>query len=461
MTPLKDTAVLESAGSNSSSSTSHEHHVQVNPSSNRSTDSTSSSPSHPNPSRLSMEDYYVRHSMTITPLPTIPHDSPPSYESLHEVSSAASSSSSWSSLTKTSSIQPREDEGNESLPGYSSAISLEAVFSKKQELEGAVHKATDRNWSRVYVTLQGTALRFYNFTSPSVFARHQLVQKTPDLPSGTKRGVLIRSYNLQHAEVGIAADYLKRPYVIRVRAEADQFLLSCKRIETFVQWLPSLCAAIDLAPPLDEREIPKDHSVPRSGRVRRRTPRVTAPPPVSVPEESPQDTDASTPVDPLGLSPHSSSSTLATSIPTASTSTASLALVITSTAEDAQDASSSSPTPSPPPRRRPQPSHQRFILPQAPTAANPSISPTDGKWRPVHKWGPMYDMMYARRCMAILTHRSPRKSNMVIWKGTQWAVDWATGKMARLAPPDYEELGMGMGMRSASGSGSGSVVMSR
>jgi hypothetical protein len=49
-------------------------------------------------------------------------------------------------------------------------------------------------------------------------------------------------------------------------------------------------------------------------------------------------------------------------------------------------------------------------------------------------------MMYAKRCMAILTHRSPRKSNLVIMKGKQWIVDWATGALTRCEPPDYGEL---------------------
>lgn len=41
--------------------------------------------------------------------------------------------------------------------------------------------------------------------------------------------------------------------------------------------------------------------------------------------------------------------------------------------------------------------------------------------------------------MAILTSRSPRKSNLVIMKGKQWAVDWATGVFTRCEPPDYGE----------------------
>jgi len=49
-------------------------------------------------------------------------------------------------------------------------------------------------------------------------------------------------------------------------------------------------------------------------------------------------------------------------------------------------------------------------------------------------------MMYAKRCMAVLTHRSPRKSNLVIMKGKRWMVDWATGRLERCEPPDYGEV---------------------
>lgn len=98
-------------------------------------------------------------------------------------------------------IQPREDEGREVLPPYSTAISLENVFLKKMELEDAVHKASDRNWHKVLVTLQGTALQFHKYKSSALFK--------PDSPAMSKKGRFLQSYNLQYADVGIAADYVK------------------------------------------------------------------------------------------------------------------------------------------------------------------------------------------------------------------------------------------------------------
>lgn len=152
--------------------------------------------------RVSMDTYYEQNvGDDEAKFPTAePQEPPPSYEPLQQIPSPR----------RKFNIQPREDEGREELPGYSCAISLEAVFAKKLELEGAVHRAYDRNWYKVFVTLQGTALMLHKYKKGGLFEKVDGERKsTRDLPSGAKRGSLIKSYNLQHAEVGVAADYLK------------------------------------------------------------------------------------------------------------------------------------------------------------------------------------------------------------------------------------------------------------
>ncbi|KAF8851985.1 hypothetical protein BDZ45DRAFT_717165 [Acephala macrosclerotiorum] len=322
-----------------------------------------------------------------------------------------------------------EDEGREVLPPYSCEISVQSVFLKKMELEGAVHKAQDRNWYKVLATLQGTALSFYKYQKPGMFssARDATGRKTgPDFPPGLKRGQFLRSYNLQHADVGIAADYLKKRYVIRVRAEADQFLLSCHKIETFVLWLQSLFAAIDLAPPLDDREIPRDLSIPR--RTRRRIARTgfsDAPANTALVRE--QEEIISTQFPPLAVAEtQASGSGTDVSRPESIAEQDNIIEELEST--------SSSPAIS-----RPAMSSSPYLPSTPTTTPNPNIT-SDGKWRPQHQWTHFYDMMYAKRCMAVLTHRSPRKSNLVIMKGKRWVVDWATGKLEREGPPDYGEV---------------------
>ncbi len=106
-------------------------------------------------------------------------------------------------------IQPREDQGREQLPAYSCSIMMRAIFSKKMELETAVHTAFDRRWYQVYAELHGTALRFYKVKSAGLFAGGGGPGTSADDPPYLKPGELLKIYSLQHADVGIAADYLK------------------------------------------------------------------------------------------------------------------------------------------------------------------------------------------------------------------------------------------------------------
>ena len=47
----------------------------------------------------------------------------------------------------------------------------------------------------------------------------------------------LRIYTLQHAESGLASDYLKRKNVIRVRMEGEQFLLQMPSVQAVVDWI--------------------------------------------------------------------------------------------------------------------------------------------------------------------------------------------------------------------------------
>jgi hypothetical protein len=157
----------------------------------------------PSSSRVSMEEFYGQPS---SPEPAVCAidggvDSPPSYDADALLQSPY--------LRRKFNIQPREDEGREALPAYSSEISVENVFLRKMELEGAVHRAHDRNWYRVYVTLQGTALTFHKHKSSGLLSAWSSEGGRVDIAVPTKKGQFLKSYNLQHADVGIAADYFK------------------------------------------------------------------------------------------------------------------------------------------------------------------------------------------------------------------------------------------------------------
>ncbi|KFY80641.1 hypothetical protein V499_00532 [Pseudogymnoascus sp. VKM F-103] len=338
-------------------------------------------------------------------------------------------------------ITPRIEEGHETLPPYTCDLTLTAHFMRKSELEGPhlgepsefsnpLRRAPVRTWHRVQVTLRGTSLTI----APA--PRLSLKRSKPLAPP--------RSYSLQHAEAGIASDYLKRRYVIRIRVEADQLLLASDDAPTHIAWLEALAAAIDLAPALDERSLPEDASLPRPRRrglrdryvapgsaAARRTAAAQAavaaaeaavappprhvdvpeapepiPEPVSEPEPEPEPDHLAPPPSVLDSSPSSRTST-------------------------------DTPTPIVRPSHRPQPDPYNIYPPTlaARGARNPAIT-RDGKWRPIHNWSPLYDLIYAKRCMATLLNGSPRKGPFVIMQGERWVVDWETGKCARWVPKE-------------------------
>ena len=190
----------------------------------------------------------------------------------------------------------------------------------------------------------------------------------------------------------------RKNHVIRIRAESDQFLLSCQRIETFVYWLQALSTAMDLALPLDERELPRDFSVPRHQRRF---------------ESSDQSTSNIDGREMLIRDQHDTGSRLR-DMPS-----------LESIHAMARISARSAPSAVSVPRKR---------------QARPSVSPETGKWQPDHGWSARKDMIYAKHCMAILLARSPRKSNLVIMNGKQWLVDWDTGELTRCEPPNYDEM---------------------
>ncbi|EKM58014.1 uncharacterized protein PHACADRAFT_251968 [Phanerochaete carnosa HHB-10118-sp] len=83
---------------------------------------------------------------------------------------------------------------------------------------------------------------------------------------------LVRNYSLQHAESGLASDYLKRKNVIRVRMEGEQFLLQAQDVPNVIEWIEGIQAATNISLDLDERPMPKGPMFPRRRRRRPRRP---------------------------------------------------------------------------------------------------------------------------------------------------------------------------------------------
>jgi hypothetical protein len=269
----------------------------------------------------------------------------------------------------------------------------------------------------VYVELRGTALNVYSVKKERGWwssSKHDGPDIMPDNPPWVKKSTLEKSYSLLHADAGIAADYRKRRYVIRMRVETDQFLLSCVELGTFVTWLDGIFAAINVSPPIDERDFPRDFSVPRIQRIR------------WLRGQRPQ------PEDSIGFQRLTEQRRQDGS-------------------DEDEDGDGGGGAGEPPDLEYggdedgaavygPRTDHPIIGRLSTTSYPNESIDPETGKWKPQHGWSTTHDLLYARLCYSVLLFKSPRKSNYVIARGKRWYVDWGTGRMVRVLPPAYGEV---------------------
>ncbi|GAA5978136.1 hypothetical protein JCM11641_006635 [Rhodosporidiobolus odoratus] len=240
-------------------------------------------------------------------------DAPPAYSSVRGAPG----------LGRPQVIQPREEEGNEGLPGYTCSIHIEGYMPRKMEFTSPGVQAKDRAWKRQYVVLHGTSIKVYrsdlrthpiageedwsvipvdiagndgppplhfhegeygvapkdgeprskfpiSISDVKVKAKLRIVEGS----AAAMNNSLVRHYSLQNAESGLAADYIKRKHVVRVRAEGEQFLLQAKDDRGVIDMIEALQAATNVALDLDARPLPKFITLPR--RRRRRRPRPDA-----------------------------------------------------------------------------------------------------------------------------------------------------------------------------------------
>ncbi|KAK4047729.1 hypothetical protein OIV83_005237 [Microbotryomycetes sp. JL201] len=215
-------------------------------------------------------------------------------------------------------VYPREEEGQEPLPDYTCAIHFEGYLPRKMEFTSPGTQARDRSWRRVYMVLHGTSIKFYKYDlrthpipgeedwssltldmagsdgpPPLHFhpgdymaeegsqtahkfptsigdARAKAKSKIVQATTSSDHNALIRHYSLQNAESGLAADYIKRKHVVRVRAEGEQFLLQTNGDRGTIDLIEVLQAATNVSLDLDCRPLPKFITLPRRRRRRRR-----------------------------------------------------------------------------------------------------------------------------------------------------------------------------------------------
>jgi len=391
------------------------------------------------------QSYFNSFQTTCTPA----HDDPPSY----------------ATAARQKPVTRRDSHaGRESLPEYSSSVSAGALMLVNMESVSPLHSVSPSEWRDVYVEVRGTLLNFHRVKDGRPYR-------------------LLRSYTLQHAEVGLAPDayhtvlvpnsrlahlipnaarqkaYRKdaqlfraeEQFIMRLRVETDQILLAHKSEDKILEILHEIGAGIDIAPAIDERSISKQCTVPR----RRRRPA----------------TQASTDINNAALiaeqerilqqmfpsfAEHTSeqNETTIQSLSSASETPAREddEIDLSAIREDFSDLTPTSSTSlSPTTSNTTRPTYSRTTTASSTSSDHqqqteqmvyqtaPTNFDSEGKWAPPHLRTSAQIRRYVRRCAPLLTLDSVRASDIVMCNGKRMRINWREERLERwrLQPPSY------------------------
>ena len=214
------------------------------------------------------------------------------------------------------------------LPPYTPSVYKIGVVCRKIEWLSPYEPSPTRSWKNVIIELNSTQLNFYAIPGPvenhvlsfkpSVTPRERMFNDTEEeemtcINSGltssadlqffkytqrlgllnslddespntsssgfssltgksrSKNKRLLRSYSLQHARLGLATDYKKKPNVLRVRIESEQILLNFSTTQDLIDWHAAFCSGRDVSLDILQRELPRERTLPRRRRRRSRS----------------------------------------------------------------------------------------------------------------------------------------------------------------------------------------------
>lgn len=359
------------------------------------------------------------------------------------------------------------DVRKESLPGYTCTVSASARMLVNMESVNPLHRISQSEWRNVHVEVRGTLLNFYRVKD--------------DKPSK-----LLRSYTLQHAEIGLAPDafhtvltpnsklaqlipsvarqkaFKKDPqlfraeeqFILRLRVETDQLLLAHKSEDKVLEMIYQIGAGIDLAPAIDERSISKQCTVPR----RRRRPnaptnndinnaaviaeqeRILQQMYPSFAEHSTEHTTPATGTD-------ATTQAQAPLVPTITRDEEDIDL--SAVREDFNEGNALTPTTTAASTssHAVRPTYSRATTASSTQSTSQNIyetAPTnfglDGKWQPPHSRTAAQVRRYVRRCAPLLTSDATRASDVLICNGKRMRINWFTESLEEwyLQPPSYK-----------------------
>lgn len=201
------------------------------------------------------------------------------------------------------------------LPAYSPSVEEVTVVSMKMEWLDPYNCSPSRSWKNFIMEINSTQLNFYlidpsltrniknycngksHFGGESVdpdieYEGHHSIfnslaskgtyqfnkadqesisqRITKDKAKYLTNNRLFRTYSLQFAKFGIPTDYSRKTFVLRLRCETEQFMLSFSHVDDMIMWSMYLSIGIGVALDLDFRELPTYRTVPRRRRRRRR-----------------------------------------------------------------------------------------------------------------------------------------------------------------------------------------------
>ena len=370
--------------------------------------------------------------------------------------------------------QRHRDGGKEILPKYDCTVGIEAKVLLNLESISPLHGVSEGEWREVYVVLRGTLVSFHR-------------------PKDGGAGKLLRSYTLQHAEIGLAPDTqhtvlvpqsrlahlipsparrkawqkdpdLFRPvhqHILRLRLETDQILLADASEKLISALIEVIAAGIDISHVIDERSIPRQCTVPRR---RRRRPNHTGdlndPSLLAEQERILRDMYPG-----FAERTRQSRPELQRTV-TNVTDDGNMGLVRTSSREedeldlavireDFANPSSPPPTQHGDPDARPTTSRQTITssfnsayAADMMYATSPANFSSSGKWQPPHTRTDQQLRRYVRRCMPVLLADSIRASDVLISNGKRVKINWRMEMLEEwgLQPPTYRSHGFNTGL---------------
>ena len=378
---------------------------------------------------------------------------------------------------------------NEVLPGYTCTVASEGKILLQYESINPLQGFGESDWKEVYMVLRGPLLSFHRLKDGGA-------------------GKLIRSYTLQHAEIGLASDtqhivllpqtrlahlipsYARRKawqkdpdlfrperqHILRLRAETDQILLADASEERMYALVYDIGAGIDISHAIDERSIPRHCTVPRRRRRRPTQSGDMSDPALLVEQERilremypsfAERTNESTPdLERKATGTTEDASNGLGQSPIREEDDLDLAVI----REDFANLSTPPPTQDGEPRNRPIVSRQVTTESIASAYSVDMIYATSsanfneaGKWEPSHIRTPQQIQRYTRRCMPVLLAESPRASDVLISNGKRVRVNWRMQLIEEweLSPPSYKSHGfdkiLGLGRTRSSSQNSAHV----